>query len=239
VSLLYQYVALTRLKTVLEIELDDETRDAELQDKIEAAGRIINEKAHRIFVPVTETRTFSAPASTTLAVSDLQPTPTPVVTLNGTPLVAGTDYRLLPHTLTGLQTAYTGLVRLQSGFVRRWGYASKPSSLVSVPVSRWGEDYAAYAVPSSPYAAYSPTPSEGIITVTGAWNYGSGIPADIAYLAETLAARMWAQRVRHYSDPAAGASGQAVAGGEPLWTSDMDLIITPYVRQPNGEATDG
>jgi hypothetical protein len=103
VSFTYQYVALSRLKVVLGIA--DTATDTELQDKIEAAGQMINEYTHRIFVPVSETRTFNAPAGTTLAVPDLLSSPAPVVTLNGTTLTAGTDYRLMPHTLTGLQPA--------------------------------------------------------------------------------------------------------------------------------------
>src|SRR5690348_5441344 len=164
----YQYVDLDRLKAVLGITGTDD--DTELQDKIETAGTLINEHTGRIFVLVSETRTFDAPAGLLLPVIDLQASPAPVVTQGGTVLTAGVDYLLQPESLTALAPTYTGLARVQGGFVRRWGYKPAARGFVSVPVGRASEsDY--YPPLYGPYASLSLQASEGTVTIAGTWGY--------------------------------------------------------------------
>jgi hypothetical protein len=228
-SYTYQYVALSRLKTVLGITNTDD--DTELQDKIETAGTLINEHTGRIFVLVTETRTFDAPAGLVLPVVDLQASPAPVVHQGGTLLTAGTDYLLQPESLTALAPTYTGLARVQGGFVRRWGYKPAARGLVSVPVGRASEsDY--YPPLYGPYASLSLAASEGTVTVTGQWGYGATPPPKVALAAEILASRMWHQRMRQYNDTATAADGSAIPYTGPLWTRDVDDLVQHYKVLP-------
>ena len=222
---LYQYVALDRLKAVLNIT--GTADDTELQDKIEAAGTLINEHTGRIFVLVTETRTFDAPAGLVLPVIDLQASPAPVVTQGGVTLTAGTDYLLQPESLTPLAPAYTGLARVQGGFVRRWGYKPQSRAVVSVPVGRASEsDY--YPPLYGPYASPALAASEGTVTIAGQWGYSSTVPPKVALAAEILAARMWHSRVRQHADTAPAADGTPIPYTGPLWTRDVDDLVSFY-----------
>ena len=224
-SYTYQYVTLDRLKAVLGITGTDD--DTELQDKIETAGTLINEHTGRIFVLVTETRTFDAPAGLVLPVVDLQASPAPVVTQGGVTLTAGTDYLLQPESLTALQPTYSGLARVQGGFIRRWGYKPAAKGFVSVPVGRAAEsDY--YPPLYGPYASLALQASEGSITIAGKWGYGSTVPPSIAQAAEILASRLWHQRMRQYADTAPAADGTPIPYTGPLWTRDVDDLVSFY-----------
>lgn len=224
---MYQYVSLPRMKAVLSLPLTDITNDVELQDKIETAGTLINEHTGRIFVLVTETRTFDAPAGLVLPVVDLQPSPAPVVTQGGTPLIAGTDYLLQPESLTALAPTYTGLARMQGGFVRRWGYKPAARGLVAVPVGRASEsDY--YPPLYGPYASLALQASEGTVTITGQWGYRATVPPSIAQAAEILTARLWALRVRAYADQGIGPTGGPIPATGPLWTQDVADLVQFY-----------
>lgn len=224
-SYLYQYVSLAQLKTVL--DLTGSANDTELQDKIETAGTLINEHTGRLFVLVTETRTFDAPAGLVLPVVDLQASPAPVVHQGGTLLVAGTDYLLQPESLTALHPTYTGLARVQGGFVRRWGYKPAARGFVSVAVGRASEsDY--YPPLYGPYASLALQASEGTVTIAGTWGYGATVPPPVAQAAEILASRLWHQRQRQYTDQAAAADGTPIQYSGPIWTRDVDDLVAFY-----------
>lgn len=207
-----------------------------------AAGWALNEYTHRTFAPVVETRTFDAPASTRLDVPDLAVNPAPVITLAGVTLVAGTDYLLQPESPTALQPTYTSVVRLQSGFARRWGY--KPlgkGALVTLTTGRWGEyDYfPGLDAPYGPYAPYAPQASDATITIAGKWGWAAAdgsVPEPIQLAHEILTIQLWLARIVKYqpSMPPAPAGKQPVdlIAQHPL----LPFLLAPFVYQPTPEA---
>ena len=207
-----------------------------------AAGWAINEYTHRTFTPVTETRTFDAPASTRLDVPDLAVSPAPVITLNGAPLVAGTDYLLQPESPTALQPTYTSVVRLQGGFARRWGY--KPlgkSAVVTLTVGRWGEYdyYPALDAPYGPYAPYAPSASEAIITITGQWGWAAAdgtVPEPVQLAHEILTVDLWQARRVQYQ-PSAQATPPARQPVDRIADHPLlPFLLAPFVYTPQTEA---
>lgn len=246
-TLPYVYRSVAALKRVIypaDSQLDP-TYDADLEIVASAVGWALNEYTHRTFTPVTELRTFDAPAATHLDLPDLQASPTPTVTLGGVALVAGVDYALDPHSVTDLQPVYTAIIRLQGGFRRRWGYKHiVKQQLTSITVGRWGEYdyYPALDAPYGPYAPYAPSTSESQIAITGAWGYADrsgAIPAPLALAHEILTVRAWDMRTQHY----AVAAAQLPQGIRKLVATLIDqdallqLLLAPLVYAPSGEGS--
>ena len=206
--------------------------DAQVDQDISTAGQLINAYCRRHFDLVSETRTFDAPGGTALFVADLQASPTPTLTQDGTALVAGTDYVLQPQ-ITALHPAYTYIQRLSNGLIRRWGYRARAVSVVSVPISRGGFWDELVATPD-PYGTVL-APSARTITIAGTWGYAATVPGPIQQAAEMLAVRIYQARVALYLDkPGLGPLGQTEVA--PGWlTQDIKDLLDPYVRAETEE----
>jgi hypothetical protein len=227
----FLYQSLAEFKVLIGQPAPDAALDARLTLLLASAGAAINEYCGRVFLPVTETRTFDAPAAARLPVADLQAVT--AVTQAGTALVVGTDYLLSPYSLQANQPSYEALIRLQGGFEWRWGYlpASK-KQLVSIPLGRYATaDLYPSADPlTGPYAPYAVAPSAATIQVTGTWAYSASVPEPVVVAAEMIASRLWSRRLKQYQDAAAGPMpGQAPPRRQPLIDDDVAALLAPYV----------
>lgn len=211
--------------------LPDADLDPILDQHISTAGQMINDHCGRHFDLLAETRRFDAPASTHLAIADLQAAPPPVITQAGLSLVAGTDYYLAPQP-TALHPAYTQVVRVQGGFVQRWGYRPVAKrNIVSVPVSRGGY-YDEYLAPATPYGQSVPSASEQVITIAGTWGYAAVVPGPIQQAAIMLAIALY----RSDLYLGTGSNSTDAPPRVTFWTQDLIDLCARYVKTEDAGA---